>query len=136
MIESLESKGLSLFRVLLVASFWIFLIGAVLFYAYAGFKLATNSAENIDPPKLESVYVPPKVGPVEMRKAQERLRDAKRSFESKFDDAVILTLDAVGEWSTSSVYIGEGNKITQKKRNRISSFSWSTIFSLYSILWI
>jgi hypothetical protein len=88
MIDSLENKGLSLFRVLLVASFWIFLIGAVLFYAYAGFKLATNSAENIDPPKLDSGYVPPKVGPVEMRKARERLRDAKRSFESKFDDAV------------------------------------------------
>ena len=40
---------------------------------------------------------------------------ASAYYPSKFDDAVILTLDAVGEWSTSSVYIGEGNKITRKK---------------------
>lgn len=32
-------------------------------------------------------------------------------FPSPFEKAAILTLDAVGEWSTSSIGIGEGNRI-------------------------
>jgi carbamoyltransferase len=37
---------------------------------------------------------------------------ASAFFPSPFDDAAILTLDAVGEWSTSSIGSGRGNRIT------------------------
>jgi carbamoyltransferase len=36
---------------------------------------------------------------------------ASAFFPSPFEKAAILTLDAVGEWSTSSIGLGEGNKI-------------------------
>ncbi|MCM8781662.1 MAG: carbamoyltransferase [Candidatus Omnitrophica bacterium] len=36
---------------------------------------------------------------------------ASAFFPSPFQDAAILTMDAVGEWTTSSFGIGEGNKI-------------------------
>ena len=35
-----------------------------------------------------------------------------RSFPSPFEEAAILTLDGVGEWSTTAVGVGRGNKIT------------------------
>jgi len=37
---------------------------------------------------------------------------ASAFFPSQFDEAAILTLDAVGEWSTSSIGYGRGNEIT------------------------
>lgn len=36
---------------------------------------------------------------------------ASAFFPSPFEDAAILTLDAVGEWATSSIGVGEGNTI-------------------------
>ena len=36
---------------------------------------------------------------------------ASAFFPSPFDEAAILTLDGVGEWSTSSIGIGNGNRI-------------------------
>ena len=33
-----------------------------------------------------------------------------------FDDAVILTLDGVGEWTTTAIYLAEKNKITLKEK--------------------
>ena len=36
---------------------------------------------------------------------------ASAYFPSKYDHAAILTIDAVGEWCTTSIGIGEGNKI-------------------------
>ena len=36
---------------------------------------------------------------------------ASAFFPSPFEDAAILTLDGVGEWDTSTIGIGEGNKI-------------------------
>lgn len=33
-------------------------------------------------------------------------------FTSKFKDAVIVVLDAIGEWDTSSIWVGKDNKIT------------------------
>jgi len=35
-------------------------------------------------------------------------------FTSKFDDAVIVVIDAIGEWNTATIWTGEGNKIKQK----------------------
>jgi carbamoyltransferase len=37
---------------------------------------------------------------------------ASAFFPSPFDEAAILTLDAVGEWSTSSIGVGRGNRIS------------------------
>jgi carbamoyltransferase len=36
-------------------------------------------------------------------------------FPSPFDEAIILTLDGVGEWTTSSIYIGKDNDIKKIK---------------------
>ncbi|MCZ4351702.1 carbamoyltransferase [Roseovarius aestuarii] len=40
---------------------------------------------------------------------------ASAFFPSPFEDAVVLTLDGVGEWATSSVAIGRGNTLTIEK---------------------
>ena len=40
---------------------------------------------------------------------------ASAFFPSPFEEAVILTLDGVGEWATSSIAIGRGNSITLDK---------------------
>ena len=44
-------------------------------------------------------------------------------YTSPFDDAVIVVLDAIGEYNTSTVWVGEGNKIKLKhKQNYPISF--------------
>lgn len=43
---------------------------------------------------------------------------ASAFFPSPFEEAAILTLDAVGEWSTSSIGIGRGNRIELLKEMR------------------
>ena len=44
-------------------------------------------------------------------------------YTSKFDDAVIVVLDAIGEWNTFTIWVGEGNKITNRyKGNYPTSF--------------
>jgi len=40
---------------------------------------------------------------------------ASAFYPSPFNEAIILTMDGVGEWSTSSIAIGKGNKISLKK---------------------
>jgi len=37
---------------------------------------------------------------------------ASAFFPSPFDNAAVLCLDGVGEWATSSVWLGEGNRLT------------------------
>ena len=41
---------------------------------------------------------------------------ASAFFPSPFDSAAILTFDGVGEWATSSVGVGEGNRITLQRQ--------------------
>ncbi len=43
---------------------------------------------------------------------------ASAFFPSPFDDAVILTMDGVGEWTTTSAGLGVGNRITMLKEIR------------------
>ena len=44
-------------------------------------------------------------------------------FTSKFDNAVVVVLDAIGEYNTSTIWIGEGNKVKLKyKQNYPVSF--------------
>ncbi len=40
---------------------------------------------------------------------------ASAFFPSNFDEALVLTLDAVGEWTTTSLYYGKGNNLTKIK---------------------
>ena len=40
---------------------------------------------------------------------------ASAFFPSPFNEAVVLTADGVGEWSTTTVAVGEGNKLEIKK---------------------
>lgn len=43
---------------------------------------------------------------------------ASAFFPSPFEEAAVVTVDAVGEWSTSSIGIGEGNRLTMLKEMR------------------
>jgi carbamoyltransferase len=44
-------------------------------------------------------------------------------YTSKFDDAVIVVLDSIGEWNTSTIWVGNGEKIERKyKQNYPVSF--------------
>lgn len=44
-------------------------------------------------------------------------------YTSKFNDAAIVVLDAIGEWNTSTIWVGEGEKIRLKyKQNYPVSF--------------
>ena len=40
---------------------------------------------------------------------------ASAFFPSPFEEAVVLTMDGVGEWSTTSVCLGQGNALTMLK---------------------
>lgn len=61
-------------------------------------------------------------------------------FPSPFDEAVILTIDGVGEWTTASVAIGRGNKIETVREIRwphslgllYSAFTYYTGFRVNS----
>ncbi|MEY2439705.1 MAG: carbamoyltransferase, partial [Verrucomicrobiota bacterium] len=65
---------------------------------------------------------------------------ASAFFPSPFEEAAILTLDAVGEWSTSSIAIGRGNKVELMQEMRFphslgmlySAFTYYTGFKVNS----
>jgi len=65
---------------------------------------------------------------------------ASAFFPSPFEEAAILTLDAVGEWATSSIGVGRGNQITLTHEMRFphslgmlySAFTYYTGFSVNS----
>lgn len=65
---------------------------------------------------------------------------ASAFFPSPFEEAAILTLDAVGEWGTSSIGVGRGNQITLTKEMRFphslgmlySAFTYYTGFKVNS----
>lgn len=65
---------------------------------------------------------------------------ASAFFSSPFDEAAILTLDAAGEWATSSLAHGEGNRITVTHEMRFphsvgmlySAFTYYTGFKVNS----
>ena len=65
---------------------------------------------------------------------------ASAFFPSPFEEAAILTLDAVGEWSTSTIGVGNGNNITMTHEMRFphslgmlySAFTYYTGFKVNS----
>ncbi len=54
-------------------------------------------------------------------------------YTSKFNDAVIVVLDAIGEYNTSTIWVGEGNKIKQIKKFNYP-FSFGLFYSAFTQL--
>ena len=59
---------------------------------------------------------------------------ASAFYPSPFKESAILCIDAVGEWSTTSAWIGDGNKISPLWEIDFP-FSWITIFCIHLFLW-
>jgi carbamoyltransferase len=47
-------------------------------------------------------------------------------YTSNFDDAAVVVIDAIGEWNTSSIWVGQG-----KKLNKIYSLNYPVSFGLF-----
>ena len=54
-------------------------------------------------------------------------------YTSKFDDAVIVVLDAIGEYNTSSIWVGEGSKIKSVHKKNYP-FSFGLFYSAFTQL--
>jgi carbamoyltransferase len=54
-------------------------------------------------------------------------------YTSKFDDAVIVVLDAIGEYNTSTIWVGEGEKIKPIKKFNYP-FSFGLFYSAFTQL--
>ena len=54
-------------------------------------------------------------------------------YTSKFDDAVIVVLDAIGEYNTSSIWVGEGSKIRSVHKKNYP-FSFGLFYSAFTQL--
>jgi carbamoyltransferase len=54
-------------------------------------------------------------------------------YTSKFDNAVIVVLDSIGEFNTSTIWIGEGSSITLKKKINYP-FSFGLFYSAFTQL--
>jgi carbamoyltransferase len=54
-------------------------------------------------------------------------------YTSNFNDAVIVVLDAIGEWNTSSVWVGEGDKIKHVYSDNYP-FSFGLFYSAFTQL--
>ena len=69
-----------------------------------------------------------------------RVTAASAFYPSPFEQAVVLTLDGVGEWATTSMSVGDGNRLTCVKEIRFphslgllySAFTWYTGFKVNS----
>jgi carbamoyltransferase len=54
-------------------------------------------------------------------------------YTSKFNDCVIVVLDSIGEFNTSTIWVGEGNKIKQVKKFNYP-FSFGLFYSAFTEL--
>lgn len=54
-------------------------------------------------------------------------------YTSPFDDAVVVVLDAIGEFTTSSIWVGEGDSLRQIKRWKYP-FSYGLFYSAFTDL--
>lgn len=54
-------------------------------------------------------------------------------YTSKFNDAVIVVLDSIGEWNTSTIWVGEGESIKQVYKNNYP-FSFGLFYSAFTQL--
>ena len=60
---------------------------------------------------------------------------ASAFYPSPFKEAVVLTLDGVGEWATTTLAIGKENKLNMLKEI-LSSLSRFTILGVHILYWI
>ena len=60
---------------------------------------------------------------------------ASAFYPSPFNEAIILTLDGVGEWATSTVAIGKENKIEMLKEIHFPHSLRLTLFCIYLLYW-
>jgi carbamoyltransferase len=56
---------------------------------------------------------------------------ASAFFPSPFEEAAIITMDGVGEWATTSIGVGEGNKMRLLKEVRVPH-SLGLLFSAFT----
>ena len=61
---------------------------------------------------------------------------ASAFFPSPFEEAAILTLDGVGEWTTASFGTGRGNRIELTHELRFSAFDRTALLGIHLLLWI
>ena len=54
-------------------------------------------------------------------------------YTSRFDDAAIVVLDAIGEWNTSSIWVGAGDKIRSVYKKNYP-FSFGLFYSAFTQL--
>jgi carbamoyltransferase len=54
-------------------------------------------------------------------------------YTSKFNDAVIVVLDSIGEWNTSTIWVGEGESIKQVYKKNYP-FSFGLFYSAFTDL--
>lgn len=54
-------------------------------------------------------------------------------YTSKFNDAVIVVLDSIGEWNTSTIWVGEGESIKQVYKKNYP-FSFGLFYSAFTEL--
>ena len=58
---------------------------------------------------------------------------ASAFFASPFKQAVILTLDGVGEWATTSASIGNGNRLEMTQGDALSAFARVALFRIHPL---
>lgn len=54
-------------------------------------------------------------------------------YTSRFADAVVVVLDAIGEWNTSTIWVGEGNKLKRVHKQNYP-FSFGLFYSAFTDL--
>jgi carbamoyltransferase len=54
-------------------------------------------------------------------------------YTSNFNEAVIVVLDAIGEWNTSTIWVGNGDKITSVEKHNYP-FSFGLFYSAFTQL--
>ena len=59
---------------------------------------------------------------------------ASAFFPSPFEQAAIVTLDGVGEWSTTTFGVGEGNRIRLTRPHFVSALSRAFVFGIHLLL--
>lgn len=86
LINWLEVFTLSVGRVLLIFSALAIFVGAVFYVVWTGISAIGDDRPNVKPPLFVSSFQPPNENPIEEVDRRERLKQAKKSFDSSFVD--------------------------------------------------
>ena len=61
---------------------------------------------------------------------------ASAFYASPFEEAIVLTLDGVGEWATTAVAIGKGHELNIVKEIHFPHSLRFAILSFYLLYWL